>query len=325
LRILVFGAGAIGSVFGGFLAMAGHQVTLVGRGWHMDAIREKGIHVSGIWGKHSISDVKANSSLPEGNNYELVLLTVKSYQTRAAVRELDHRLRDPIPVLSLQNGLGNLETISEMIGPNRTLGGRVIFGAEIKGPGEVMVTVYADRVAVGPMKGSGFPFERMEEIAAMIHACGIPCIATREIERFIWGKVLYNVALNAPAAILEINYGRLLEQESTRELMKGIVQEAFTVARTMDVDLDWTAPEEYIEVLFQKLIPPTALHFPSMLQDIHGGKKTEIDALNGALVRLGQAHGLSTPINETLSALIRFKEAKSMNSHGSPDFQTIPH
>ncbi len=315
MKILVMGAGAIGSVFGGFLARGGHEVALVGRARHMDAIQREGLRISGILGEHTVINLLARTSIPDEGGYELVLLTVKSYQTGDAVLELDRTLRDKAPILSLQNGLGNLEAVSEIAGTDRTLGGRVIFGAGIKAPGEVQVTVYADRVAVGPMKGSRFPFRRVEEIASLIDGCGIPCFATEEIERYLWGKVLYNAALNAPAAIIESNYGKLLEHESTRELMKEIVAEAFAVARKVGVTLDWNSPEEYVKVLFEKLIPPTASHFPSMLQDIQHGKKTEIDAMNGAIVGLGKKHGVATPVNETLARLVKFKEAEQK----SPD------
>jgi 2-dehydropantoate 2-reductase len=315
LKILVMGAGAIGSVFGGFLAGGGHQVTLVGRARHMDAIQKEGLRISGIWGEHTITNLSARTSIPDESGYELVLLTVKSYQTRDTVLELDRSLKDTAPILSLQNGLGNLEAVSKIVGTDRTLGGRVIFGAGIKVVGEVQVTVYADRVAVGPMEGSRFPFQQVEKIASLIDGCGIPCFATEEIERYLWGKVLYNAALNAPAAIIESNYGKLLEHESARELMKEIITEAFAVARKGGVTLDWSSPEEYVKVLFEKLIPPTAAHFPSMLQDIRHGKKTEIDAMNGAIVGLGKKHGVATPVNETLARLVKLKETEQK----SPD------
>ncbi|MEK6777505.1 MAG: 2-dehydropantoate 2-reductase [bacterium] len=314
MKILIMGAGSIGSVFGGFLAKGGHDVTLIGRPWHMEAIQAKGLHISGIWGEHTVTNLLTRTTVPGEGEFDLVLLTVKSYQTREAVIELDRHIKAPTPILSLQNGLGNLEAIADIVGPDRTLGGRVIFGAEIRKPGEVSVTVYADRVVVGPMRGSRFPAQRTEEIAALIDRSGIPCMAAPEIERYIWGKVLYNAALNAPAAILEINYGKLLEHESTKALMREIIVEAFAVAHADGIQLDWSSPEEYLESLFQKLIPATALHFPSMLQDIHHGKKTEIEALNGAIVRLGQKHAIPTPVNETLTRLVRFKEADKRNA-----------
>lgn len=319
MKILVMGAGAIGCVFGGFLAKGGNQVTLVGRPWHMEAIQAKGLHISGIWGEHMVTNLLTRTSVPVEGEFDLVLLTVKSYQTREAVMELEGHILDPVPILSLQNGLGNLEAIAEIVGPDRTLGGRVIFGAEIRNPGEVAVTVYADSVVIGPMRGSRLTEKRTEEIAALIDRSGIPCMAAPEIERYIWGKVLYNAALNAPAAVLEINYGKLLEHASTKELMREIILEAFAVAHADGIQLDWSSPEEYLEILFQKLIPATALHFPSMLQDIHHGKKTEIDAMNGAIVRLGQKHAIPTPVNGTLSRLVRFKEADKRNAARGSD------
>jgi 2-dehydropantoate 2-reductase len=305
---MIMGAGAIGSVFGGFLAKAGHDVTLIGRPWHLNPIREKGLHIRGIWGDYRITNLTCRTSIPDDVSFDLVLLSVKSYQTRQAVTELCRHLPKNVPILSLQNGLGNLEILSELAGAERTLGGRVIFGAEIPAPGEVRVTVIADAVAIGPMKGSSFPYEKVEEFASVMDASGTPCRATHEIERFIWAKVLYNVALNAPAAILGINYGKLLDHEATKDLMGILLSEAFAVAKAEGIPLEWSSSEEYQETLFRRLLPPTASHFPSMLQDIAKGKKTEIDALNGALVRLGEKHGIPTPVNRTLTLLIRFKE-----------------
>ncbi|NOY52611.1 MAG: 2-dehydropantoate 2-reductase [Deltaproteobacteria bacterium] len=307
MRILVMGAGAIGSVFGGFLARAGHQVTLVGRPPHMKTINKAGLEITGIWGDHTVRNLKALTTFPKENSFDIILLTVKSYQTAAAMEEI-RALAGRTPVLSLQNGLGNIETIAETVGADRTLGGRVIFGAETPAPGTVRVTVIADAVAIGPVRESAFPFDRAEEIARSIDRAGIPCRAVRKIERFIWGKVLYNAALNAPAAVLGVNYGKLLESEAARGLMYDIIREAFAVADAEGIELDWETPEEYREILFSRLIPPTASHFPSMLRDIQRGKRTEIDALNGALAHRGETRGIPTPVNRTLTRLILYRE-----------------
>jgi 2-dehydropantoate 2-reductase len=314
------GAGAIGSVFGGFLAKAGNRVTLVGRAWHLDAIRQRGLRISGIWGSHTVSNLICRRAVPTNEPCDQVLLSVKSYQTREAVQQLRDALDRETPILSLQNGLGNIEVIAEMIGVDRTVGGRVIFGAEIPEPGAVTVTVYADPVAIGPVRGSRLPLSTSEKIAAVIEQAGIPCLSTGEIERYIWGKVLYNAALNAPAAILEVPYGALLEHDTGRQLMAAVIHEAFAVAHAEGISLDWTSPEAYRKTLFDRLIPSTASHFPSMLQDIHRGKETEIDALNGAIARLGKHRGVPTPVNETLTRLIRFKEAAAIRrSEDSPN------
>lgn len=309
MDILVMGGGAIGSVFGGFLAKAGHRVMLIGRDWHMDAVRNAGLTITGIWGNHRITTLCPMTCLPSRDGVELIILTVKSYQTEHAVREVHRHIPGEVPILSLQNGLGNLECIAGIVGRSRTLGGRVIFGAEIPEPGRVKVTVSADAVAIGPMIGSDFPYERAEAIAAIIDEAGIPCLATKDIEGVIWEKVIYNLALNAPAALLEVNYGRLPETPDAIELMGAIVEEAFSVAASQGLSLNWPSPQSYLKALLTKLIPATAAHFPSMLQDIRKGKRTEVEALNGAIVRLGRARGLRTPVNETLTRLIKAKEA----------------
>ena len=312
MRILVLGAGAIGSVFGGFLAKSLNQVVLLGRASHMDAISRHGLQIEGIWGDHHITNLKGYSSLmaireKEGENFDLLLLTVKSYDTERILREYLKLFPNAAPMVSLQNGLGNLEKISEFVGIDKAIGGRVIFGAEIVAMGIVKVTVYADKVVLGGVKG-GVPQEQVVKIANVFSQSGIPSEATDSIVKYIWGKILYNGALNALGSILEVQYGELLKRDATKILMREIVKEAFDVIEKEKVDLFWKEPQEYLEQLFRELIPATYDHFPSMLRDIQQKKRTEIDAINGAIVEKGKEFGLHLPVNQVITNLIKVKE-----------------
>jgi len=314
MKILVLGAGAIGSVFGGFLAESGHEVFLVGRKSHMEAIARSGLSIDGIWGKHTITkNISVATELTQLNRsnmaFDLCLLTVKSYDTSAVVSMLARTIADPPPVLSLQNGLGNLEMIEAVLGRKKTIGGRVIFGVEYKMPGLVTVTVVADKTYIGGLK-AGIAGAHVAEIARLFTDAGIPTVATEDIQRFIWGKALYNCALNPLATILNVHYGMLLSSDATQQIMRNILEEIFSLTDRLQIQLEWKTADEYAGILFNELIPKTFEHHPSMLQDINSGKRTEIDSLNGALVAMGQQAGIAMPCNWLTTQIIKAKEQR---------------
>jgi 2-dehydropantoate 2-reductase len=204
--------------------------------------------------------------------------------------------------------LGNLEKIEAYVGRKKTIGGRVIFGVEFIEPGRVKVTVSADKTMLGGLPG-GIERAFIENLSQMLTAAGIPAEATDSIEKYIWGKVLYNCALNGLATLMNVHYGVLLASDSTREIMHQVVTEIFDVLRASGITLDWREPEEYTELLFSKLIPLTFDHHPSMLQDILRHKRTEIDGLNGAVVRKGMERDIDLPYNWAITKLIKAREA----------------
>jgi 2-dehydropantoate 2-reductase len=309
MNILVMGAGAVGSAVGGFLGQAGHRVALVGRDPHMAAIRERGLHIEGIWGEHLIRGLRTFTNVREvpREHFDLVLTTTKSYDTGEAAKQVLPWLSADSLVISLQNGLGNVETISEIVGDSRAVGGRLIFGIRIPEAGRVEITVYADKVMLGSPSHK-VDFARLEAIASAFTQAGIPAEATLEIEQFIWGKVFYNCCLNPLSALLEVTYGVLSEHPETRQIMTSVIEEIFAVASTKGVALAWHSPLEYQGILFGRLVPDTYAHHASMLQDVMRGKKTEIDALNGAIARMGEETRIPTPVNLMLTQLIKVKE-----------------
>ncbi len=305
--VLVVGAGALGSVVGGLLATAGWPVTLLGRPEHMEAVRQGGLAIDGIFGSHRVHACRVATSPSElDGRFATMLVTVKSWDTRAAVETAAPHLAPDGWAIGMQNGLGNLETIASVVGPERTLGARVIFGAEMAEPGRVRVTVIADPVTVGALPGAG---ERAVAAARAwaewLAAAGVPARFTEDVEADLWAKVLYTAALNPLGALLGVPYGYLAEHEETRAVMDAVLDEAFAVAAGAGVRLPWANADAYRETFYGRLVPSTARHRSSMLQDLERGRPTEIDAINGWVAAFGDRLGVGAPVNHTLARLIR--------------------
>ncbi|NTV27970.1 MAG: ketopantoate reductase family protein [Methanothrix sp.] len=317
---LIYGAGALGSVLGGFLQKIGRSVTYVGRGEHFRAIQDKGLMIKGIWGDHFVPpeeiDVLPGQGLPR-KKYSTILLCVKSKDTDVAAKEAAMLLEEDGIMISIQNGLNNWETIASHVGDERTVGARVIFGAEIPKPGLATVTVNADDVLLGE---PFLPVNRtlLQTLEMDLGLSGIPSkiVDKDEIWAAIWGKVLYNSCLNPLGAILEVPYGKLGENEETREIIKIVLEEIFLVCRAKKVQLRYRDANDYYHFLMEKQLPPTRGHRASMLQDIFAGRKTEIDALNGAISKYAKESGIETPYNDLLCALIKFKEKPENQGKG---------
>ncbi len=197
------------------------------------------------------------------------------------------------------------------------MGARVIFGAEIPIPGQARVTVNADDVLLGE------PFRTVNRLLLQtlqedLNLSGIPAriVGKDEIWAALWGKVLYNCSLNPLGAILEVPYGKLGDNEETRNIIKMIIREIFLVCQALGVTLPYRGADDYYRYLLETQLPPTAGHRASMLQDIQAGRKTEIDALNGAISRYAGELGISTPYNDLLTNLIKFKEKPQNQGHG---------
>lgn len=314
MNILVYGAGAIGSVIGGFLANGGHKVSFLGRPWHMDRINEIGLFITGIWGDQLVDDIDTYTEIdqiPANTEFDFVLITVKSYDTEKAGREVKGLIKDNTLVMHLQNGLGNAEKLLNYVPEDKLITGRVIFGVEIE-PGVVKVTVSADEIVLGTF--GSVPAPTIKEVSDIFSRAGLPARLSTSIDKHLWAKALYNCALNPLATILEVPYGFLAENEYTKEIMDKVVEEIYQVGGEMKVDFEPPTAEEYRDLFYSKLVPATAEHHASMLQDIKRGKTTEIDALNKAISEYGERYGVETPYNTLLTNLIKAKEIKSSSN-----------
>ncbi|MHB8384203.1 MAG: ketopantoate reductase family protein [Candidatus Binataceae bacterium] len=309
-RILIAGAGAIGSVIGARLHLAGHRVTILGRPAHLAAIARDGLHVTGLLGEsrtHGLALATRPAELD--GRYDLILCTVKPYDTASIAEAISDRLTSDGLIVSLQNGLGNIEALAERFSISRVLGARVIFGAEIPHPGAAHVTVFADPVAIGPdprqhRDAAPALAARAKEIAAMIDAAGVPALGCADIIPIIWTKLVYNAALNPLGALFEMTYGALAADADLRAIMDDLIEEAFAVAARADVRMPFTDAAEYRAAFYGRLVPATASHRPTMLSDLRRRARTDIDALNGKLVELAARFGIRVPMNLAMVRLI---------------------
>ncbi len=313
MKILVFGAGAVGLTVGGFLSRR-HDVTLLGRPRYIDPVRKKGLRISGIWGSHQFSRFSFASNIRDmkksKKQFDLILVTVKAYSTEKAAREIKKIAGPNTILLSLQNGLGNIEALHKYFPKKRVLAGRIIFGVEMQAPGHVKVTVMAEPSAIGETFKAGMS-PRVKKIAALLNTSGVPAVPCADVKALLWAKVIYNCALNPLASLIGSHYGFLMEKELTRMLMDEVVREIYRVAEKAGVHLKPQTAEDYLALFYSKLVPRTYDHHPSMLQDLRNGKKTEIEALSGAIAKIAKRFSVPAPVNSMLAQMIRQKERAS--------------
>jgi 2-dehydropantoate 2-reductase len=310
MKVLVYGAGAIGSVFGGFLARMGHTVVLLGRAPHMDAIQKNGLKIEGIWGEYLIKTVETATDSAEikkrheHDSFDVILVTVRAYDMENAAQDIGLLTGPKTLVVSLQNGLGNIEHFKAHIPASQIIAGRVIFGAKIKQPGLVNVSVEADATLIGKASPD-LPDRVVQSLAQVISKARLKCRAVSDIVPYLWAKVAYNASLSPLSGIYKKSFGELLEIDAAKASMRQVVEELYAVAAAEGVKMDPPTAQGYENLLFNELIPATAAHRSSMVEAIQTGKRTEIDAVNGEIVRLGIKNGIPTPENQKLIEAIK--------------------
>ena len=284
MRILVMGAGALGSVAGGFMARAGHEVCLVGRAPHVRCISEQGLSIEGIWGRHQTGPLAACTMLRK-NRIDLILVAVKSYDTHEAARQIAPLVSPDTWVCSYQNGLGNTEAIAQEVGWEHVLGARVIFGARIIEPGRVEVTVIAAPTAIGGYGGDAAEKAARKTAAAMDEAL-LPTQFTNCIRTVLWSKVAYNCALNPLSALLNVPYGALAEIGHTRGIMNDVVHELYRVAAAMEIPL---APATAGDIWMRSTqLCLSAAHYASMRDQFRGDTEVCLERLIAGLGRINR-------------------------------------
>lgn len=309
MKILVFGLGALGTVFAVSLKTAGNEVYGFIKNTHFPFLKDKPLKIIGLFGEKEafIDGFFTNPEDIKDLNLDLIILTVKSFDTEKAVSQIKVFIKPDTLLLLAQNGYGNYEIATKILGKNRVILSRIIFGAKLIEPGFSEVTVFGDNVIIG-QPDNAISEETLKTIAHILNQSGIPTKISNEVYSILWEKIIYNCALNPLGAILECSYGDLASQEETKFLMDKIIEEIFIVIDHHKIKFNWKNAEEYKEYFYKKLIPPTANHYPSMYYDLKLGKKTEIEALNGAIVKLAEEKGLDVPFNKFITFLIKTKE-----------------
>ena len=292
------GAGAVGCYFGGMLSRGGVDVTLIGRAQHMDAIRRDGLWFEGMRFQERIA-VRTSTELEAARTAGAVLFCVKTLDTETVARRLAPLLAQGATVVSMQNGVDNVERIRKASGIE-AFPAVVYVAAAMAGPGHMKHTGRGDLVI-----GESAP----EWLAPMFAGAGVPCKVVADIDAELWKKMTMNCVYNAISALGRSRYGPAVRHPATREVMRGIVSEVVAVAGAIGVRLELGPLTEAALELGEAMAGATS----STAQDLARGKRTEIDSLNGYVTRRGAEVGVPTPVNATLHALVKLLE-ESMES-----------
>ena len=304
-KIAVMGAGAVGSYFGGMLARTGARVTLIGRRAHVEAIARDGLLIDSIHFQERIA-VAASTQADAARDAELVLFCVKTTDTDAAARALAPFLPAGAIVVSLQNGVDNVERIRAASGIE-AVPAVVYVATAMPTSGRVKHAARGDLVIGWPQRGpagAGRSNDDLERVARCFAGAGVPCRISENIEGELWTKLVWNCAGNALTALARSSYGQVARNELARDLLAAAASEAIAVARAAGVDL----PPLDLAAAGVKMAKDLGDATSSTAQDIARGKRTEIDALNGYVARRGAELGVPTPVNHTLFALVKLLE-----------------
>jgi 2-dehydropantoate 2-reductase len=305
-KIGIVGPGALGCLYAGLLALAGHDVRLLGRrAEQAEAIDRDGIVVERD-GEIRRAPVRAGTDPAALGPVDLAIVLVKATDTAEAAQSVPALLAPDAPALSLQNGLGNVEALTAVLGVARVLGGVSSQGATTLGVGHIRHAGFGPTslAEAAGAEATGGPSERAERIAAMLEQAGLNARAYPDAGPLIWGKLIANAAINALGALLNCPNGQTVERPSAKRLFVALANEAGAVAAALGVSLPFDDPAAHAESIARL----TFHNRNSMLQDVENGRRTEIDAINGAVAHLGTEHGVPTPVNATVAGLIRALE-----------------
>jgi 2-dehydropantoate 2-reductase len=299
-RIVVLGAGAIGSYFGGRLARAGQNVTLIGRQSHVDVINRNGLLFQSGDTEQRIT-VIATTDIAAVRDAELILFCVKNLDTEDAAAKMAPHLAPDAVIVSLQNGVDNAERIRRHC-PNEVVSALIYIGANIPAPGHVRHTGGGNIIIgqTGEFRAGG---DLLGGIVRVFTNAGIAVNIADSIETDLWIKLVMNCAYNAICALCGAPYGRMVASPEIVAVMRDVVAEVAQVARAKGVSLPGDIADTAIK--FADAMPQT---MSSTAQDIAKGRRTEIDHLNGYVARQGEALGIPTPVNRTLTALMKLLE-----------------
>ncbi len=310
MKIVIVGPGAMGCLFAAFLAKvipisknAENELWLLDKNKERAAfLNQRGISVEGISGSWQ-ARVKATADVKDIDKADLIIICVKSYNTKEAVLQSKSLISENTKIMTLQNGIGNVEIIGEVVGgADRVIGGVTSQGATLIDAGHFRHAGRGETV-IGRIDGK-IPVE-MRSIREIFNKAGLEIRISRDIKGLLWSKLIINVGINALTAITLLRNGKLIEFEGTRRILQESVSEANRVAKRKRIKLIYDDPLAKVETVCEA----TATNISSMLQDVLRKKRTEIDFINGVIVRQAQGLGISVPVNTMLVDLVKTIES----------------
>lgn len=302
MKIVMLGAGALGSTIGGTLAIGGNDVHFVDM-WqeHVDLINKDGLHMTNEKEDWYVR-VDARTTADTIGEADLVIVLVKSFATKQAVEQLKQTnvIGKNTLVMSLQNGLGNEETIASVIGSENVISGKTYVGGRLIQAGYISAGVQGKWTYIGELNGE--ITDRIQTVCNVFNDAGLLCELSDNIKGLIWDKLLINVAAGALCGITRLPYGPLYEEDYIKDVAVAAIQEGIQVAKAAGVVLKSEDPQ-YPWVAASEGLPGTFK--TSILQSLELKRPTEIDFINGSIVEWGKKYGIATPVNQTLVACVK--------------------
>ncbi|MDR1376974.1 MAG: 2-dehydropantoate 2-reductase [Synergistaceae bacterium] len=304
MKTAILGSGAMGCLYGGMLAEAGNDVVLVDV-WkeHMDAVNGSGLKIEDSNGERTVKNIRGVTDPTAAGPVDLVIVFVKATATEQAMRGALCLVGENTTVLTLQNGLGNVEKICGVVGAPRVVAGTTGHGSTLVGPGKIRHAGVGETV-IGAPNTSESSDGRVESLASFFGGAKLTTRISKNVMGLIWTKLVVNVAINALTAVTGLKNGRLVDFPETAELMKLSVEEACAVAKAKGIRFDVDDPLEHA----RNIARLTAANRSSMLQDVMSKRPTEVSVINGAIVEEGKKLGIPTPVNAVLTNLVLTKQ-----------------
>lgn len=299
--VAVLGAGAVGCYFGGMLARAGHAVTLIGRPAHVEVFRREGLRFEAKTFDERVK-VQADTEPSGVKGASLVLFCVKSTDTEAAAEQIAPHLAPGAVVVNLQNGVDNTERIQARV-PNPVIPAVVYVATEMAGPGHLKHHGRGDLV-IGSTDAK-VSAQMLAHVKALFEPAGVPVVVSDNVAAELWMKLVVNCAYNAISAIAQLPYGEMVKGAGIPETMRDVIGETLAVAKAKGVVM----PADTLERVM-KIAGAMPAQYSSTAQDLARAKRTEIDHLNGYVMRAGESIGVPVPVSRALFALVRLLESK---------------
>ncbi|WP_447779171.1 ketopantoate reductase family protein [Variovorax boronicumulans] len=296
MKVAVMGAGAVGCYYGAMLARAGHEVVLIGRPSHVEAVRANGLRLeTKTFDEQVPLDASTDASAVQGA--DLVLFCVKSTDTESAAAQIQPHLAPGALVLTLQNGVDNDARVRSVLTSHDVAAAVVYVATEMAGPGHVKHHGRGELVIA--------PSRRSDEVAQALIAAGVPTQISDNVRGALWAKLVLNCAYNALSAVSQLPYGVLVQGTGVTDVIRDVVAECLAVAKAEGVVIPGDT-----DAALRGIAQSMPSQYSSTAQDLARGKRSEIDHLNGLVVRRGEALGVPTPANRVLFVMVKLLEGK---------------
>jgi len=307
MKILIMGTGGVGGYYGGLLAQQGNEVTFIGRGAHLNAIRHDGLHVKSIHGDFTVFPANATDDPAGVEPVDFALFCVKTYNTAEAAQAILPAVGPQTAVLSLQNGIDAAERIGEIVGREHVIGGATWLSSAVETPGVIKQISQFRRIVFGELAGG--QSERIQSIFEVLNSTGVTVEISENIQKILWTKFVFIAAVSAFGSLTRLPMGDYRSVSETRSLLSGIMQEVEALARAQGILLDPEVVQKSLEFM-----DSTAPHIkPSMQLDVEAGCRTELESMVGVIGRKGRELGVPTPVADFAYSSLLPVELKARN------------